>query len=125
MKNPSREFLLEWKGRRVLFRLFAPEFPDWIEDKGVGIKLAPDQYTSEVMKSAISDLNDNSRLFSMFKNIHGNDPFGDQSHGESNLEFRNINLNESQKKAVQGIVNNDDLILLHGPPGTGENNNFD
>lgn len=108
------------EGKKGAFRLFAPEFPDWIEDKGVGIKLAPDQYTSEVMKSAITDLNDNPRLFSMFKNIHGYDTFGAQTLGESKLTFQNKNLNESQMNAVQGIVNNDDLILLHGPPGTGK-----
>lgn len=107
-------------GKKGAFRLYAPEFPDWIEDKGVGIKLAPDQYTSETMSNAVKQLNDNSRLFTLFKNIHGEDQFGELSKGASSLTFNNGNLNESQKKAVEGIVNNDDLILLHGPPGTGK-----
>lgn len=107
-------------GKKGAFRLFAPEFPDWIEDKGVGIKLAPDQYTSEVMSKAVLEINDNSRLFLMFKCIHGERPFGDLSTLNSELEFNNKQLNSSQKKAVEGIVANEDLILLHGPPGTGK-----
>ena len=107
-------------GKKGAFRLFAPEFPDWIEDKGVGIKLAPDQYTSEVMSKAVSKLNENSRLFLMFKGIHGDRPFGDLTTLNTDLEFNNSDLNSSQKKAVEGMIANEDLILLHGPPGTGK-----
>ena len=107
-------------GKKGSFRLFAPEFPDWIEDKGVGVKLAPDQYTSEVMKDAVKDLSANSRLFNLFKNIHDNSKFGSISKSNDTIDFKNESLNESQKNAVKGILDNDDLIILHGPPGTGK-----
>ncbi len=38
-------------GSRGEFRLFAPDFPDWIEEDAVGIKLSPDHRTNEVMKN--------------------------------------------------------------------------
>src|SRR4051812_25894533 len=39
---PVKGILMSLDGRSGEFRLFAPDFPDWIEDNGVGIKLAPD-----------------------------------------------------------------------------------
>lgn len=38
-------------GKAGEFRLFAPDFPEWIEDNGVGIKLVPDSRTTEIMKN--------------------------------------------------------------------------
>ena len=49
---------------------FAPDFPDWIEDDGVGIKLAPDTRTTSLMKKALLDLEKNRRLFQLFSQLH-------------------------------------------------------
>ena len=45
-EQPVKGILLNLEGRAGEFRLFAPDFPDWMEDAGVGIKLAPDQHTT-------------------------------------------------------------------------------
>jgi hypothetical protein len=45
--------LIGMDGKKGEFRLFAPDFPDWIEDKGVGIKIAPDHRTSETMIAGV------------------------------------------------------------------------
>jgi len=34
--------LISLDGKIGEFRLFAPDFPDWIEDDGVGVKLSPE-----------------------------------------------------------------------------------
>ena len=107
-------------GQKGAFRLFAPEFPDWIEEKGVGIKLAPDQHTSECMQKAVKELDSNPRLFNVFQSVHGDTSFGEFSVSTAGLSFQNEGLNESQQQAVGAMVVNEELMLLHGPPGTGK-----
>jgi ATP-dependent RNA/DNA helicase IGHMBP2 len=55
---------------RETFRLFAPDFPDWIEDNGVGIKLAPDTRTTAIMKKVMKELEQNKQLVQLFEKIH-------------------------------------------------------
>jgi superfamily I DNA and/or RNA helicase len=107
-------------GQKGAFRLFAPEFPDWIEDKGVGIKLAPDQHTSECMKKAVREIKNSARVNELFQNVHGESTFGQASESTIELSFFNSGLNESQQSAVKAIVENEDLVVVHGPPGTGK-----
>ena len=45
-EEPVKGVLINLDGKVGEFRLFAPDFPDWIEDDNVGIKLAPDQRTT-------------------------------------------------------------------------------
>ena len=45
-EEPVKGILINLDGKTGEFSLFAPDFPDWIEDDGVGIKLAPDQRTT-------------------------------------------------------------------------------
>ncbi|MCH2225668.1 MAG: hypothetical protein MK066_12930, partial [Crocinitomicaceae bacterium] len=45
--------LLNIDGQKGTFRLYAPDFPDWIEEKGVGVKLSADQQTFDSMKNAV------------------------------------------------------------------------
>ena len=48
--------LMGFDGKAGEFRLFAPDFPEWIEDNGVGIKLVPDSRTTEIMKKSLREL---------------------------------------------------------------------
>lgn len=102
------------------FRMFAPDFPDWIEDKGVGIKLAPDHYTNESMSKALRSLPEKMLEYSLFTAIHGGSSFGSHVELKGSIQFKNSNLNQSQQDAVKGMLNNESLLVLHGPPGTGK-----
>ncbi len=114
--------LIQFDGRVGEFRLFAPDFPDWIEDNGVGIKLAPDQRTTTVMKNALKDLESNKALFPLFQQLHGvlKSEALQQELPMPVAGFINTSLNNSQQKAVTGIIQNKNLLVLHGPPGTGK-----
>lgn len=127
--NSAIEFLIEGEevvkgiylgggGRKGSIRLFAPEFPDWTEEKDVVIKLAPDHHTESVMKEAVKAVSEVPRIKSLFENIHGNAPFG--SKEELQVKAPIEHLNESQNRAVRVMELNEDLLLLHGPPGTGK-----
>ncbi len=114
--------LINIEGKTGEFRLFAPDFPDWIEDDGVGIKLAPDQRTTTIMKTVLNNLENNKELFELFKRLHG-DPSKEKAAASTipiSLSFSNKNLNGSQQQAVAAITQNEQLTIVHGPPGTGK-----
>jgi predicted DNA helicase len=121
-EEPVKGVLINLDGKNGEFRLFAPDFPDWIEDDGVGIKLAPDTRTTTIMKKVLNELENNKPLFTLFEQLHN-----DSSNTTIALEVKNLilpfynkELNASQQNAVAAITQNEQLTIVHGPPGTGK-----
>lgn len=120
-EEPVKGNMMSLEGKTGEFRLFAPDFPDWIEDEGVGIKLAPDTRTNSIMKDALTGLEKNKRLFKLFEELHGDKPLATTTPALNNqLSFFNNQLNDSQQQAVSAITENEELTIVHGPPGTGK-----
>ena len=122
-EEPVKGVLIGLDGKHGEFRLFAPDFPDWIEDDGVGIKLAPDTRTTSIMKKVLNNLENNQPLYKLFEQLHDqkNTPQAAlfDGHGVT-TSFRNLQLNESQQQAVTAITQNKDICIVHGPTGTGK-----
>ncbi len=120
-EEPVKGVLMNLDGKAGEFRLFAPDFPEWLEDAGVGIKLAPDQRTTAIMKKALNDVEQDPKLLKFFEQLHGDKPFDEKETVTVNgLSFYNNGLNESQRQAVAAITQNEQLTIVHGPPGTGK-----
>lgn len=120
-EDPVKGVLISLEGKSGEFRLFAPDFPDWIEDNGVGIKLAPDQRTTTIMKMVLKDLESNRDLYRLFQMLHGSNETGSEnSLPELSINFNNQHLNASQQQAVKAIIQNENITIVHGPPGTGK-----
>ncbi len=121
-EEPVKGALLSLDGMNGEFRLFAPDFPDWIEEDGVGIKLAPDTRTTGIMKKVLNELTNNSTLFKLFEQLHDNKPttVDPASIKDIPVGFRNNKLNESQQQAVKAILQTAQVTIVHGPPGTGK-----
>jgi ATP-dependent RNA/DNA helicase IGHMBP2 len=120
-EEPIKGVLLGFDGKSGDFRLFAPDFPDWIEDNGVGIKLTPDTRTTEIMKKVLGELESNKVLKTLFEQIHGDADIKKLlAVPTDNINFKSNSLNESQQQAVAAIVNSEDVVIVHGPPGTGK-----
>ena len=121
-EEPVKGVLISLDGKVGEFRLFAPDFPDWIEDNGVGIKLAPDQRTTTIMKTVLNNLENNKELFKLFKQLQDDSPREKTPTIAANpsLVFNNQHLNESQQQAVIAITQNENITIVHGPPGTGK-----
>jgi superfamily I DNA and/or RNA helicase len=121
-EEPVKGILISLEGKAGEFSLFAPDFPDWIEEDGVGIKLAPDQRTTTIMKTVLNNLESNKELTALFNRLHpvytkGKSFVEPKSYTHS---FYNKQLNESQQQAVAAITQNEQIIIVHGPPGTGK-----
>src|SRR6188508_199323 len=121
-EEPVKGVLMSLDGKNGEFRLFAPDFPDWIEDDGVGIKLAPDTRTTSIMKKVLNELENNKPLFKLFEQLHDHTAKtpGDLLLKNISLSFRNRQLNDSQQQAVTAITQNQQITIIHGPPGTGK-----
>src|SRR4051812_36452452 len=120
-EEPVKGMLMNLDGKTGEFRLFAPDFPDWIEDDGVGIKLAPDTRTTTIMKTVLNGLEDNKQLYELFQQLHGDIPMANVPVTAGNpVSFRNKGLNESQQQAIAAITKNENIVIVHGPPGTGK-----
>ncbi|MBC7687283.1 MAG: AAA family ATPase [Aquabacterium sp.] len=121
-EEPVKGILISLEGRTGEFRLYAPDFPDWIEDNGMGIKLAPDQRTTTIMKKVLEQLENNKDLYPIFEILNNEIPAKNNSPAaiSSSLNFKNKQLNASQQTAVTAIVQNEQITIVHGPPGTGK-----
>ena len=125
-EEPLKGVLLSLEGKSGEFRLFAPDFPDWMEDDGVGIKLAPDTRTTQLMKTALRNLENNKPLLDLFESIHGEPttlhqpPVSTSLISNHEISFRNKQLNKSQQQAVTAVMQNERIMIIHGPPGTGK-----
>lgn len=119
-ESPVKGILLGMESQKGEFRLFAPDFPDWIEEKGVGIKLSPDQHTSECMKEGVLGIEKDPQLIRLFEDIHGTQAFSEQPDKLLELQWQNPELNLSQQQAVRSVFVSEGLSIIHGPPGTGK-----
>lgn len=121
-EEPIKGVLLQLDGKAGECRLFAPDFPDWIEDHGVGIKLSPDTRTTGVMKKCLNELEQNKTVYRLFETLHNDTPITPATilNHTSVTNYYNKNLNASQQQAVAAIVQNENVTIVHGPPGTGK-----
>ncbi|MEY3436263.1 MAG: hypothetical protein RL335_719 [Bacteroidota bacterium] len=119
-EEPVKGVLLNIEGRTGEFRLFAPDFPDWIEDDSVGIKLAPDTRTTTIMKDGLNSIEKNPGLLSLFEKLHEGGEIENKPALHTLPTWKNKHLNASQQQAIQSILNTDRFAIVHGPPGTGK-----
>lgn len=121
-EEPVKGILISLDGKQGEFRLFAPDFPDWIEDDGVGIKLAPDTRTTTIMKTVLQQLEQQPRLNKLFEQLHATAATtgAPSTIAPLQLQWRNRHLNPSQQTAIAAIVQNEGVAIVHGPPGTGK-----
>lgn len=108
------------KKERMKIILSGQDVPDWIGGGQVGVDLMFDERTYKEMDRALVVLQEvkEGRIAELRDIIMGFKPTrgGFEMTGLTLPDY----LNESQQKAVKEIVSNEDLVLVHGPPGTGK-----
>lgn len=119
-EDPVKGLLLYLDGNKGEIRLFAPDFPDWLEDRGVGVQLTPDQRTNDRMLKSLQAIPSSKKLSDLFLSIHSASTEKLEPISSSPLEFSNKSLNSSQQNAVIGALTERQIAIIHGPPGTGK-----
>jgi superfamily I DNA and/or RNA helicase len=115
--------------RRAELLLYTHDFPDFLDDQQVGFRLSPDTKTFDLMHGVLKRIhsatadggekNEHTRLTTLFEYIHAikTPPTQEQSRVE---EWKNKQLNPSQQEAIQTILGENPISIVHGPPGTGK-----
>jgi ATP-dependent RNA/DNA helicase IGHMBP2 len=116
--NQIKAHVVDCMDRTVVVAIHSEHFPDWIEERGVGLMLQADEHTFDLMDRALGFLEEN-KLDNIKKIVA-------QLKQNSDIKvlprtiYDNENLNESQNQAVNAIMQQDGISIVHGPPGTGK-----
>jgi ATP-dependent RNA/DNA helicase IGHMBP2 len=100
-------------GDRLKVTILTEELPDWASDGKLGIDLLFDAYSYDEMRNALKKAERiDSHLIRVLTS--GESPVSHISN------YSNPALNKSQEAAVRNILGAEDLVIVHGPPGTGK-----
>lgn len=119
----TRAVLLSNEGNQMQIRLYSSDFPDWIEDKNVGVRIVPDTYTFSKMEESVNVIPETKELTQLFNQLHGDTTASVEpttKEAKKILTFYNEGLNSSQRTAVEHSFNDEKIKIIHGPPGTGK-----
>jgi hypothetical protein len=92
--------LLGLEGTNGEVRLFAPDYPDWIDENGVGIKLTPDTKTTEIISEVLLEF-EKPKLVTSGKivKLARPDDVGPAFH-EKKAKNKKVNVRYDHKKAM-------------------------
>ncbi len=108
------------KKNRMKIILSGQEMPSWLGGGRIGVDLMFDERTYKEMDRALQELQNTQepRIVQLRDQLMGyRKTLG--GHLLAGLDLPNY-LNESQEKAVKEIASNEDVLIVHGPPGTGK-----
>ncbi|MDX1651183.1 MAG: AAA domain-containing protein [Brumimicrobium sp.] len=102
--------------------LFTDDFPEWLENGTLGIKLLPDGKSFELMHGVLKSIakKENPRVSLLFEYLHGLKPLPISADKPEGIKPKNADLNDSQKEAAESCLSGESVNLIHGPPGTGK-----
>lgn len=99
--------------------LEADDFPEWLHNGKLGMIAAFDEKSLREMEKALKQiLIEKDTSAALLRDILYNDK---KANFQSKSFFpKNQNLNHSQIQAIENILGDNILTVLHGPPGTGK-----
>jgi ATP-dependent RNA/DNA helicase IGHMBP2 len=102
---------------KIIFQ--CDELPEWVDNGKLGVDVLFDEKSFKEMFYALNCfINlEKGRLWEIRQSL-----FGERKQGcEEGVELPILNqLNNSQQQAVHGILCQQDIAVVHGPPGTGK-----
>jgi hypothetical protein len=104
---------------RLKISFHEDDLPDWVDDGKLGVDLLFDETSYKEMEIAVKKVidADKNRLAQMRDIL-----LGHKKAYFTTLPFtlQLPHLNESQNKAIQNVLQSEDVAIIHGPPGTGK-----
>lgn len=115
--------VVKWTRKDIMqVALNVDELPDWFDEGRLGVNLLFDDATYEEMNRAVKEVMqaENNRLASLREVLLGNAAAG----FDEEEPFDSPRLNEVQNQAMRQALAAQDLMIVHGPPGTGKTTTF-
>lgn len=110
-------------GNRLKISIKDDELPEWTRDGKLGVELLFDDKSYDEMFGALKTAEkivskeENSAQKQLIEILIGEKS---PSFKSEIINYSNPNLNESQNQAIINILNSNELVIVHGPPGTGK-----
>ncbi|MFN0047891.1 MAG: IGHMBP2 family helicase [Cytophagales bacterium] len=106
-------------GNTMKVILSANDLPYWLSSGRIGVQLLFDDKSYEEMDNTMDFLSQKEHPLAgkLIDFINGTKPQSISKATEFNAAPK---LNHSQNEAVSAILNNQDICIVHGPPGTGK-----
>jgi ATP-dependent RNA/DNA helicase IGHMBP2 len=103
-------------GNKLKINLRTEELPEWANDGKLGVEVLFDNNSYSEMFNAIKSAEkaEDNKLVSVL--IGQNKPV----FKSENYQVNNKKLNDYQIEAINKILNTEDVVVVHGPPGTGK-----
>jgi ATP-dependent RNA/DNA helicase IGHMBP2 len=110
-------YYVDGNSMKIVFML--DDLPDWVDDGKLAVDVMFDDRTYKEMQKAVNTVINakNCRLAELANLLYG---YADLENTSFISKYANKDLNESQNAAVNAIIQSNDLVLVHGPPGTGK-----
>ena len=99
------------------------EFPDWLEDGGLGIDVMFDEMTYKEMEFALREVMkaEDNRIADLREILLGNGEATENPKATFDLSGPQLSLlNDSQLSALKKVNASESVAFIHGPPGTGK-----
>ena len=107
------------KDNKLVLLTNSDEYPEDLDQGKLGLDITVDDRTYKVMEHTLNLFinSEESEKTSVLKKI-----WGDQDYRKINRSqnFQNSTLNEWQQEAVNLSIQSEDVVAIHGPPGTGK-----
>jgi hypothetical protein len=122
---PEKVGVINYVNRNQMYIILnSKDLPDWLNDGQIGVNLLFDDRSYIEMEKAIQKVMaaKGDRLAALRDIILGFKKSENQPRSAKELKpFENLaHLNESQNIAIQQVMDNRDIAIIHGPPGTGK-----
>lgn len=113
--------LLSISEREAEVALFSDDFPDWIDEKNIGLKRLPDSRSFQMMHGILKRIKkeENKSLNRLFETVHGIRKQDKIDSSPIKIDS-NDPLNEYQLSAIMNGLEECPVQIIHGPPGTGK-----
>lgn len=110
--------IVSMRGNLAKIVMNCDDFADWMKTGKIGIDLLYDETSFKEMKHALKVLEktENRRLQHFMDVIYGDKP----TEKESKHPLKLGHLNQSQNDALNNCFEQNDIAIIHGPPGTGK-----
>lgn len=108
------------KENTMVVTINSDEFPDWLEDGGLGIDVMFDEMTYKEMEFALREVinAEDNRVATLREILLGT--AAATFNIKKGFDFSSPVLNDSQLQALKKVHSSESVAFIHGPPGTGK-----